>query len=216
MIMTRRDFGKLALTCVPPLTSSSRVARAQVQVRDNRSLIGGVQFGLQPFCYHDLPMTPENRGTLIHRLVQNGMGMVELHATWVEPRFTDASLSAAEAREKIRSWRLSNPIEHYRSVKKEFDAAGIDIFTYYVNINDSYTDAEVDAVFEGAKYLGARGCVGSQGLKLSQWLSRFPGRHGMFLGIHNHANLSDPDAICTEESFIKGLSFAPGVKATLD
>ncbi len=46
-----------------------------------------MQFGLQPFCYHDLAMTRENRPTLIKRLVQNGMGMVELHATWVEPRF---------------------------------------------------------------------------------------------------------------------------------
>src|SRR5262249_17143947 len=161
-------------------------------------------------------MTPENRGTLVRRLVQNGLGMVELPATWVEPRFTDPGVGAAEARDKLRSWRLSNPVEHYRGVKKEFDAAGIDIFTYYVNINESYTEAEIDAVFEGAKVLGATGCVGSQGLKLSQWLSRFPGRHGMFLGIHTHATLLDPDAICTEESFIKGLSFAPGVRATLD
>jgi len=101
MSMTRRDFGKLALTSVPALaalTSSNRIARAQARARDNRSLIGGVQFGLQPFCYHDLPMMPENRGTLVRRLVQNGRGMVELHATWVEPRFTDAGIGTAEAR----------------------------------------------------------------------------------------------------------------------
>lgn len=212
--MTRRDFGRIALAGLPVLTSSSVELRPQALA--NRSFIGGVQFGLQPFCYHDLPMTPENRGTLIQRLVQNGFGMVELHATWVEPRFTDAGASASEAREKLRNWRLSNPIDHYRSIRKEFDAAGIVIFTYYVNINDSYTDAEVDAVFSGAKTLGAKGCVGSQGLKLSQWLSRFPGKHGMFLGIHNHANLSDPDALNNEESFVKGLSFSPDVKATLD
>jgi len=38
----------------------------------------------------------------------------------------------------------------------------------------------------------------------------------MFLGIHNHANLSDPDAFNTEESFVRGLAFSPDVKATLD
>ena len=38
----------------------------------------------------------------------------------------------------------------------------------------------------------------------------------MFLGIHNHANLSDPDAFSTEESFVRGLAFSPDVKATLD
>ena len=45
--------------------------------------------------------------TLIRRLVQNGMGMVELHATWVEPRFNDPGVSAAEAREKLRTWRVA-------------------------------------------------------------------------------------------------------------
>ena len=56
------------------------------------------------------------------------------------------------------------------------------IFTYYVNFNDSYTDAEIDAVFAGAKMLGARGCVGSQGLARLEAARAFPGRHGMFLG----------------------------------
>src|SRR4029079_13656206 len=81
-----------------------------------RSLIGGVQFGLQPFCYHDLPMTADNRGTLLKRLVQKGLGMVELPATWVEP-----ALPGADRREKLREWRLSKPADHYRAVKKEFN-----------------------------------------------------------------------------------------------
>ena len=184
--------------------------------RPNRSIVGGVQFGLQPFCYHDLLMTPENRATLVKRLVQNGMGMVELHATWVEPRFTAPGVSAEAAREKLRAWRIGNPVDHYRAVKKEFDEAGIDIFTYYVNINESYTDAEIDAVFAGAKELGARGCIGSQGLDVTRRVARFPGRHQMFLGVHNHDNLSDPDAINNEASFVKALQFSPDVRATLD
>ncbi len=88
--------------------------------------------------------------------------------------------------------------------------------SYYVNFNDTYTDAEIDAVFEGARALGARGCVGSQGLGTTERLAPFPAKHGMFLGIHNHANLSDPDAFATEESFVKGLALSPAVRATLD
>jgi sugar phosphate isomerase/epimerase len=224
--MTRRDFGRQALTGAGTFAALSAfrgsgaqlhaLARAAAPRSGNRSLIGGVQFGLQPFCYHDLPMTPANRGTLISRLVQNGFGMVELHATWVEPRVDGPDVSPQEAREKLRGWRLGHPVDHYRSVKQEFDAAGIEIYTYYVNINDSYTDAEVDAMFEAAKMLGARGCVGSQGLALSERLARFPGKHGLFLGLHNHANLSDPDALNNEASFVKGLAFSPDMKATLD
>ena len=216
MNLTRRDFGTLALSVGAILP---RMARGQSMAAPNRSYIHGVQFGLQPFCYHDLPMTRENRPTLIKRLVQNGMGMVELHATWVEPRFNvpgAPAVSTTVAREKLREWRVTASPDFYRSIKKEFDEAGIAIFTYYVNMNDTFTDAEIDATFAGARILGAKGCIGSQGLRVSQRLAAFPGKHGMFLGLHNHDNLSDPDALNTEASFDKGLAFSPDVKATLD
>jgi len=218
MDLTRREFGTVALAGTAALTRFGRIVEAAALQSDaaNRSWFKGVQFGLQPFCYHDLPMTPENRGTLINRLVQNGMGMVELHATWVEPRFNEPGTSAAEAREKLRAWRVSAPPDHYRTVRDEFDKAGITIFSYYINPDDSFTDAEVDATFDGGKLLGARGCVGSFGLRMARRLAPFPGRHGMFLGLHNHANLSDPDAFNTEASFEKGLGYSPDFRATLD
>jgi sugar phosphate isomerase/epimerase len=34
--------------------------------------------------------------------------------------------------------------------------------------------------------------------------------------LHNHDNLSDPDALSNEESFVKGLAISPDFKATLD
>ena len=69
--MTRRHFGRLALTSAPALGVASAWIDADLHAQvgdpvvrsDNRSFIGGVQFGLQPFCYHDLPMTPENRSS---------------------------------------------------------------------------------------------------------------------------------------------------------
>jgi sugar phosphate isomerase/epimerase len=218
MDLTRRDFGKVVVASISELAvlQRARAARAQTHAAPNRSLINGVQFGLQPFCYHDLAMTRENRGELIRRLVRNGMGMVELHATWVEPRFNDPGVSAAAAREKMRSWRLSPPAGYYRGVRKELDDAGVSVFTYYVNFDDSYTDAEIDATFEGAKILGARGCVGSFGLAVSRRLVPFPGRHGMFIGLHNHDNLSDPDAYASEASMVTGLSMSPDFKMMLD
>ena len=217
MTLTRRHFGKVLLAGVSGFSAlqSAREAFAQTHP-PNRSLINGVQFGLQPFCYHDLAMTRENRAELIRRLVRNGMGMVELHATWVEPRFNDPGVSAAAAREKLRVWRLSPPAGYYRGIRQELDDAGVSVFTYYVNFDDSYTDAEIDATFEGAKVLGARGCVGSMGLAVSRRLAPFPGRHGMFVGLHNHDNLSDPDAYASEQSMVTGLSLSRDFKMMLD
>jgi len=63
MTISRRDFGKLVFLGVSEATllfADTWVARAQtVRAATNRSLINGVQFGLQPFCYHDLAMTPK-------------------------------------------------------------------------------------------------------------------------------------------------------------
>jgi hypothetical protein len=157
MNVTRRGLGKMALagiSGIAGLGTSGSTAAAQTAAKANRSYISGVQFGLQPFCYHDLAMNIQNRPILIQRLVQNGMGMVELHATWCEPRFEGPGVSAQEARAKLQNWRVAAPSDYYRNIKKEFDDAGISIFTYYVNISDADTDAEIDATFEAAKTLG--------------------------------------------------------------
>lgn len=211
-LLTRRAFALSTTT----ILGNGRFLRAQTPQPGSRSLINGVQFGLQPFCYHDLAMTPENRPILFDRLVQNGMGVVELHATWVEPRFTSPGVSAQQAREKLRDWRLHAPEDHYMKIRKEAADLGISIFTYYINFNDTFPDDEVDAIFRGAKLLGARGCIGSYGLAEAQRLASIPSKHEMFLGLHNHDNLSDPDAFNTEASFVKGLAFSPDFKATLD
>ena len=214
MHLTRRAFGRLAGGS--GLVHICGRGFAQVPSNLNRSYINGVQFGLQPFCYHDLAMTPENRNVLLRRLVQNGMGMVELHATWVEPRFDAAGVSAAEAREKLRRWRAGTPPEYYRNIRKEFEEAGVTIFTYYVTFNERDSDADIDANFAAAQLLGAMGVVGSYGLAMARRLTPFPEKHGLFTGLHNHDNLSDPDAFSTETTLEKGLSFSPLFKATLD
>jgi len=198
---------------MPALAAAVQAAPSDV---GNRSFIHGVQFGLQPFCYHDLPMNIENRRILIDRMVQNGLGTVELHATWCEPNFIGRNVTAAEARKKLREFRLSTGLDYYQAIQREFDQAGITIFTYYVTFNDSYTDAEIDAVYGAAKALGAKGVVGSYGLAVSRRLAPFAAKHGMFTGLHNHDNLSDPDAYSTEQTFIKGLDISPDFKATLD
>jgi sugar phosphate isomerase/epimerase len=212
MRMTRRKFGGLSALAG---LSFAAVPAFAAPAKPN-SLVNGVQLGLQPFCYHDLPNTPANRPILIQRMVQNGLNVVELHAVWYEPRFTGSGVDAAAARQQARAWRLSTPASFYEGVKSEFDAAGISIFSIWLNIDPTFTDDEVDAVFKGAKALGAKQVDGSYGLAVAQRLAPFPGKHGMLLGLHNHDNVSDPDAFSTAETFEKGLSFSPQFCATLD
>ena len=229
MGLSRRDFTKFALAGTPTLigliasTGLGTPAWAQTPTDPNRSLIHGVQFGIQPFCYHDLVMKRENRPELIRRIVENGFGMAEIHATWVEPSFKGPGVTLLEARKRQREWRINAAPEYYETVRKEFDDAGISVFTYYVNMDISYqnelvdySDEEIDATFRAAKILGARGCIGSQGLRATKRLAPIATKHKMFIGVHNHSNLSDPDALNNEESFVKSFSYGPDVMATLD
>ena len=230
MFLTRRAFAKATLGAGSALSGLAMAgelrttalgqtlpaANGSLNRSLNRSLINGVQFALEPFCYHDLVMSRENRGELIRRFVRNGFGMAEVHATWVEPNFAASGVPPAEAREQLRRWRVSATDAYYLDVKKEFDEAGVAICAYFTQLNESYTDEEVDATFRAARLLGAKGCVGSYGLARAKHLSTFPGKHQLFLGLHNHDNLSDPDAFSNEASLVKGLAYGPDVKAVLD
>jgi sugar phosphate isomerase/epimerase len=216
MLLTRRQFAATAVAGVSVTFGPAARARGDAQAPSNRSFIGGVQFGLQPFCYHDLPMTRETRGELLRRLVLNGMGLVELHAVWCEPNFAAPGVSAVDARNRLRDWRLGHTAEEFTAIRRQFNDAGVAIGSYYINIGDSHTDAEIDAVFQAAQLLGATTVVGSWGLAVAKRLAPFPGRHGLLIGLHNHDNLSDPDAFASEASIVTGLGFSTAFRAMLD
>jgi sugar phosphate isomerase/epimerase len=218
MHLTRRDFTKLAAASAANLALAgigTRSALAMASAKPN-SVVNGVRLGIQPFCYHDLAMNPENRPLLIGAMLQNGISIVELHATWVEPRFTGPDVDPAIARQRQREWRLSTPPSYYEKIRKEFDDAGIEVFTYYVNFSMTTPSDEIDKIYEEARILGAKGVVGSYGQAVAQRLVPYPAKHGLFAGLHNHDNLSDPDAFSNEASFEKGLAMSPDFKATLD
>ena len=60
-------------------------------------------------------------------------------------------------REDARRWRLSVPMDYYRNVRKQFEQAGLSVFLYNVNFNETFTDEERDRTFEAAKELAPRG-----------------------------------------------------------
>lgn len=210
MDFTRRRLAQVIAATPPALAlGAAPAAFAQGPGRPD-PVVNGVRLGVQPFCYHDLAMNADNRPLLIDAMRRNGLGIVELHLTWAEPAFT-----GDDRRRRLRDWRLAAPLSHYQAVKAEFDRAGIEIYSIWFNFDLEMPDEEVAAVYRAAAAMGAKGVVGSFGLAVTQHIARLPSE-GLFLGIHNHDNLSDPDAYATEQSFEKGLAMSPNVRATLD
>ncbi|MEP7336414.1 MAG: sugar phosphate isomerase/epimerase, partial [Acidobacteriota bacterium] len=52
--------------------------------------------------------------------------------------------------EETRKWRLTVPLDHFKDIRKKFDAAGIKIQAYNLSFNDSFSDEEIDRGFQMA------------------------------------------------------------------
>jgi len=220
MTFSRRDFGKTLLAGVP-------AAAAFAQTPKLIEKINGVQFGVETFSFHDLPAagTPELIPALIQDMRDVGLVECEIMSGHVEPRgsyatgwwvATRKAPGYNEMREDARNWRLTIPMDYYRKVRKQFEDAGLRMYLYNVNFNETFTDAERDRTFEAAKALGCTGFSSSTVLSEARRLVPFVEKHKMFVAMHNHNNLADPDQFATPQSFETALAMSPYFKATLD
>ena len=145
-------------------------------------------------------------------------GHVEPYASvatgwWVQSR---KAPGYQKMREDARQWRLTVPMDYYAGVRKQFEDAGLKMYLYNVNFNETFTDEERDRTFEAAKALGSAGFSSSTVLSEAQRLVPFVEKHNMFVAMHNHNNLFDPDQFATPESFEKALAMSKYFYVTLD
>ena len=142
-MLTRRQFGKLALAGVPAIGT-------HVQAAPTLSLIGGIPFGVETFSFHDLPPAGDARliPTLIEDMKFAGLAECEIMSGHVEPMgsyatgwwvATRRAAGYAKMREEARRWRLSVPMDYYRNIRKQFDDAGVRMYYYNVNCNIQIT-----------------------------------------------------------------------------
>jgi sugar phosphate isomerase/epimerase len=217
---SRRDLGRLVVG-VPLSLAMAR------QTRTPLTTVNGVVFGVETFSFHDLP--PSGDPALIPTIIRNMQalgiaeceimsGHIEPYASamtgwWVQSR---RAPDFARLRDEARHWRLTVRMDYYRAIRKQFEDAGLRIYLYNVNFNETFTDAERDRTFEAAKVLGAEGFSSSTVLSEARRLVPFVERHKMFVAMHNHNNLADPDQFATPASFETALAMSNLFRVTLD
>src|SRR5215475_9397365 len=175
------------------------------------SVVNGVRLGTITYSFRDLPRTPgasDAVDVMIKALTECGIGEIELFSPHVEP--------AGFSREQLRQWRLSTPAQHFKDVRKRFDDAGITLFAYTVNFRNDYTDEELDKSFEQAKALGVSIIAASTQLSVARRLVAFAEKHKIYVAVHGHSNIQDPDEFATPESFAKALAMSKYFKINLD
>jgi len=215
---TRREFGTMALAGL----ALPRIAGAAIN-----PIVNGVRLGAQTYSFRDLPRTAGGDAVdpIIKAMVDCGIGECELWAPQVEPQFPTGargrrgdppSPQAVKAREDVRKWRLETPLDHFRDVKKKFDAAGIIIYAYNYSPNASFTDAEIDRGFEMAKALGAEIITASTTLDVAKRIAPIAEKHKMVVAMHGHSNTSDPNEFSTPDSFAAAMKMSKLFKVNLD
>ena len=215
---TRREFGTLALAGL----ALPRFAEAL------DSKVNGVRLGVQTYSFRDLPRpagAADSVDLVIKAMLDAGVGECELFAPQLEPQFSQGargargappSPEAIKAREDLRTWRLESSLDHFRSVRKKFDAAGLTIFAYCYNMNASFTDAEIDRGFEMTKALGTGIMTTSTQMDVAKRIAPLAEKHKIVVGLHGHSNISDPNEFATPESFAAAMKMSTYLKVNLD
>jgi sugar phosphate isomerase/epimerase len=217
---TRREFGKLTFAGLAVPAFGGRLD----------SPAGGVRLGVQTYSFRDLPRPADAVDmvdVVIKAMTECGLTECELFAPQVEPRYSpaggrgavatpEAQQARQKARQDLRAWRIETPINHFRAIRKKFEAAGISIYAYNYSFNADMTDAELDRGFDMTRALGATIITASTNLTVARRVVPFAEKHQMIVAMHGHSNRSDPNEFCTPDSFAAAMKMSKRFKVNLD
>ncbi len=221
---TRREFGRLTLAALALPRALASAASARVD-----STVRGVPVGVQTYSFRELPRPEASDAVdvIIQAMTACGLGECELWSPQVEPRYgprpvpggprpAPDSPEAQKARADLRDWRLKTSLDHFRAIKKKFDAAGLSIYGYNYSFNPSFTDEEIDRGFEMAKALGAEIITASTTVEVAKRVAPHAEKHKMVVAMHGHSKVDDPNEFATPQSFAAALAMSKYFKVNLD
>ncbi len=167
------------------------------------SRIAGVLIGAQSYSFRDRSLEEA-----LAAYKEVGLGYCELWSGHVEPR--------KASREELRNWRLTVSLDHFRSVRKKFDEAGVELYAYNYSFRDDFTDEEIARGFEMAQALGVRVLTASANVSTARRIDPYAAKARIRVGMHNHSNLR-PNEFARPEDFEEAMRGAsPYIAINLD
>ncbi len=217
MNCTRRDLAKLALAALP-------AARLLAKPNSN---FGGVQIGINaPYSFHGAANSAEE---VLDAMVKLGLSAVELRSQPVEiflgapsmPRggrnATDEQRAARRAAvEQLRKWRLSASMDGFKTFRKKYADAGVNIDIVKFDGVQNMTDDELDYSFQIAKALGARFITCEPPRSEAKRIGAFAEKHKLMVGYHGHTNVTGPQAFGSPQSWEEVMAYSKYNGANVD
>jgi len=212
-VITRREFGKVTIASL----AFPRVAAAAIESR-----VSGVRVGVQTYSFRELPRPAGGDAVdaIIAAMTACGLGECEVWAPQIEPQQPSGRgrppAEVQKSRDDLRTWRLNTPLDHFKAIKRKFDAAGISIFAYNYSPNASFTDEEIERGFEMTKALGAEIITASTTIEVAKRIAPIAEKHNMVVAMHGHSNTSAPGEFASPESFAEAMKMSKYFKVNLD
>ncbi|PWU07765.1 MAG: sugar phosphate isomerase/epimerase [Terriglobia bacterium] len=220
---SRRDMAKLALSGMT-LAALPRLRAARVD-----STVRGVKMGLITGSLNPLPETPAAKDvidTVIEGCLAVGAANIEL-VNLLEPRLVGAvsfghppnpmTPEYEKSRAAVREWRLKTPISRFQEIRRKFDDAGLNLFSYVMTFDLDFTDEEIDAVFKQMQALKVTCfCTNQSRVDVGQRLVPFAEKYKIRPAWHPHAMVNDPNEVATPETMEKLLAMSKLFAINLD
>jgi hypothetical protein len=223
-MFSRRDFGRVAFLPVSTMLAK-RIDSA----------FHGVQFGLQSYIFSGIGSPPDGiLDLVIQSMVESGLGECDLFAPLVEPAPLWERIRAgaparpgeqvpppvaaarAQAREELAKWRMTVSLDHFRAIRKKFDAAGIAI--HGLSAFPGSTAEELTRTFDIADILGARIVTLGVTFPAAMRVAPLAEKRDFIVGIQGQPDLSitDPDVISHPGQYDKALPLSRSYRISFD
>jgi sugar phosphate isomerase/epimerase len=193
--LNRRDWNMLAFGSLIGLALPINCAgESKKGSAKPNSKINNVQIGVQSYSLRDRPLDQAVEG-----MVKAGISSCELWQGHIEPKVS---------REELRKWRLGASLTDYKAVRTKFDRAGIKLYAYNYSFRDDFTDEEIERGFQMAKALGTNIITASATVSVAKRVDQYAKKYGIYVGMHNHSKVDNPNEYATPESFQKAMEGA--------
>jgi len=121
------------------------------------------------------------------------------------------------ARDELRQWRINAPLDRFREIRKKFDAAGLDLYSYVMTVGDDFTEPEIEAVYKHMDALKVdKFCTNQTRVSMGKRMAPYSEKYKITAAWHTHAMSQDPNEISSPESLATVLAMSKYFAVNLD
>jgi sugar phosphate isomerase/epimerase len=221
---TRREFGKDLASLSLAAFTATRLWGANRDAVYKGVRLGAITGSLGPAN----PAPGQDVVELIiEQCIAAKVGTVELVNTPLEPRVTGGGIGGQapaqvtpeyqKSRDELRRWRIEGPLDRFREIRRKFDAAGLNLYSFVMTIGDDFTEPEIEAVFKQMQALGVdRFCTNQSRVSAGPRIAPYAEKYKIIPAWHTHALVNDPNEVASSESLARLLAMSKYFMVNLD